>query len=67
MIYKNLIIFSSVVIAIVGISFGLMIDKYIEDNGPITYMKYSYHNSTDTIVCEKVPLMPPFNCKIEEP
>ena len=65
--YKNLIIFSSVVIIILGTSFGLMFNQYVEENGPITYMKYSYRNGTETVVCDKVPLMQPFNCEIQEP
>ena len=40
---------------------------YVEENGPITYMKYSYQNDTDTIVCDKASLMQPFNCEIQEP
>ena len=65
--HKNLIVFSSVAIVIIGTSFALVFNQYVEENGPITYMKYSYQNGTGTIVCDKTPLMPPFNCEIQKP
>ncbi|MCH9658057.1 hypothetical protein K0U27_05065 [archaeon] len=65
--YKNLAIFSAVVLAIIGTSIGYLTYEITEENGrQFGYNKTILKNGTDTLVCDKVFFRPPFNCQVVE-
>ena len=64
--YKNLLVFSAIALTVFGISIGYLVFAITEEHGPIGYMKTSFKNGTDTLVCDKVPFRPPFNCELKK-
>ena len=64
--YKNLLVFSAIVLSVLGVSIGYLVYLITEEHGPIGYMKASFRNGTDILVCDKVPFRPPFNCEIKK-